>query len=499
MEITFNHKTRAGYRELLCTPRRIQVTVEGVVPDTGEDVGGVASVQTMLLLKSKDVTAHGVTVTGELNAALLCVTEAENRVSCVRLKREFEMSFDLEGLSSDDAAQLRLAVGTTEARALNPRKLSVTAELIGELSVYRREEIPVETEQGETLPELLHIREERAAFSLIGAVCEKTFAVNEQFRFPEGEARPTELLYQHARFEAEDVQQVGSRAIVKGTLYVSVCYAAEGADCPLTARFNAPFSQLVDVGGENCGSAAAAVELTGAYFDLVDTISGESALDAELHAVLQLVTQEEAAITLFTDAYSNRCPTSCALRPVSLSRVSPMERLRLTGEDALPIAEDCEEVLGVFASLPPLIASPAGLGGAVQLDVIYRSKGGSLAAVHRLLALQEAMLPEGARLWCARLDQQDYRSEGGSLRCRVSVEVQAQRRETAEFSELASVTLEEDAPYDCQSLAAVTLVREPTEPLWTLAKRYHSSAALIEAANPPRAEGASRALLIPRE
>ncbi len=496
MEISFNHKTQTGYRELPSLVRRVQVTAESVVPDTEEDVASVASIRPMLLLKSKDVGAHGVTVTGELSVSLLCITEGEQRVSCVRLKREFSMEYELDAAQSELQAQIGLSVGNAEARVLNPRKLAVTAEIVGELRCYQREELPVETEPPESARGLLHCRKQEIAFSLIDAVCEKTFALNEQFRFQEGKSEPTEILSQSVRFEPEDTQQIGSRAVVKGTVYVELCYVAKGESCPLTAEFSAPFSQLVDTGTEDCTGAAAAVELTGAYFDLVDTISGEKAVDAELHAVLQLAAHAEKQMALLTDAYSNRCPTLCSYRSVTVNRFSTPQRLRLSAEETVAISPDCEDVLSVLATLPPLIQSSAGLGGAVALDVIYRGTGGSLCAVHRTLPLSEEPIPADVRVCSARIAIRDIRPDGGDLRCRVTVEALLQSREQNQIQELASVSLDEEKPFDSQSFPSVTLVREPSEPLWELAKRWHSSVALIEAAN---ADEAERVLLIPRE
>ena len=379
------------------------------------------------------------------------------------------------------------------------RRVQVTAEIVGELLCYQREELPLETEPPESAPGLLHCLREKAAFSLINAVCEKTFALNEQFRFPEGKGIPAELCGQNVRFEVEDTQQVGSRAVVKGTVYLDLCYMTQTEPYPLTTQFSAPFSQLVDTGAELCDNAAVTVELTSAYFELVDTISGEKAMDTELHAVLQLVGRAERELALLTDAYSNRCPSACSFHSVTASRVSQMQRVRLNAEETVEIAEDCEDVLCVLPAQPSLIQSSSGLGGTVALDVIYRSKGGTLAAVHRTLPLSEEPLPETMRLWETRLSQIELRPEGSALRCRLGVDALLQRLETVELQELASVTLEEEAPFDQQGFPSVTLVRERPDTLWALAKQYHSSVELIEAANAAVAESVTGVLLIPRE
>ena len=76
MEISFENRVMSMYREIARQTRRIQETAESVVPDTNDDIGRIASVQTAVLLKSKDVTSRGVMVTGELTAAMIYITES---------------------------------------------------------------------------------------------------------------------------------------------------------------------------------------------------------------------------------------------------------------------------------------------------------------------------------------------------------------------------------------------------------------------------------------
>ena len=44
MDIVFTHKTQSCYREFADPVKRVQVSVESVVPDTREDIGRIASV-----------------------------------------------------------------------------------------------------------------------------------------------------------------------------------------------------------------------------------------------------------------------------------------------------------------------------------------------------------------------------------------------------------------------------------------------------------------------
>ena len=498
MDIVFTHKTQSCYREFADPVKRVQVSAESVVPDTNEDIGRIASVRTQVLLKSKDVTSRGISAGGELDTVLLYITEDEKSVSSLRLRKDFSLELEETDYPLDTLAHIRLSVVNTEARILNPRKVAVTVELVAELACYCRDEIIAETEMPEEGQALLHGRRESMEAVFVNGVCEKTFVISEQFRFPDGKPVPTQLIAQNADFVIEDVQQVGNRAVVKGKAFLDVCgLSADGN--PLKTRFTTLFSQIVDTGAEACVSETGSIALTGAYYELVDTISGEKALDAELHAVLQLVSRSRQESVCFTDVYSNRCPTQCCFQEQSMPEVSGEQRLRLRGEADLSIAEDCGDVLSVLAD-PASWTITEGLPAfTVGLDVIYSRKSGELSAVRRQMELRGEKELADARLYGGRLLHTDFRFEGGVLHGRVEAELDWQSFRMRERSIVSAVMLREEEPYAVSEYPTVTLVRPAGEELWELAKRYHSSVEAIRSLQEALGGENGALLLIPRE
>lgn len=500
MELSFSHKTASVYREKAHPIQRAQETFESVVPDTDEDIGRILSTRASVLLKSKEATERGVLVGGEIQAVLLYITENENGVACVKLHKPFEMAFELGRRPEENLCQIRLSVCSTEARILNPRKVSATVELLGELSCYSQEEIHLETLLNEQTEPLLHVRREEGETSAVNAVCEKSFALNDQLRFPEGKPVPDRLASQEIRFSADSVQQVGSRAVIKGRAFVDLCYFSEGVDYPLFTRFELPFSQIVDTGAENCSGCTLHFEVTSVWFELIDTISGEKALDTEVHAVLELVSRETLKVSWFSDAYCNRMPLQSATQSLSLQTVSEPRQLMLSGEGSVAIAEDCSDVLCVLPTLGSVSLREGELSAPVGLDILYRTEGGGLAAVHRSFEPGKQSLPAESRLVAARLSSADVRPEGRAIRCRMEVEAQVQNTATREITELSGVVLQEEDAWKPEQFPSVTLVRAGgEEELWTLAKRFHSSVEAIRALNGEERIKGGKALLIPRE
>ncbi len=499
MEVVFENKSVSAYRELTRQVKRVQESAEAVVPDTYDDIGRIASVQSSILLKSKDLTPRGVTVTGEASAVLLYITEGENSVAYVRLSKNFELEYEIAGLDDSAAAHISLAVTNTEARVLNPRKVSVTMEIAGELSCYMPGAMEVETLPPENGCRGLHVKMETAEAVLVNAVCEKTFAFNEQYPFPAGKPAPERLVSQSVDIQVTDTQNIGGKVILKGSVNVAVCYLSQEVNYPLQAEFSSPFSQIIETGQEEMDSCGAIIELSSAYYDLIDTINGEKAMDTELHAVIQVVSRQKLGISYVSDAYSSLMPARCSTKSVQISAVSQAQRCRLSADERISIADDCEDVLCVFTALQQITAAQGKLSAAAALDIIYRTAGGRLAAAKRLVNLDGECRSAPARITDRRITDIYLRPDGAAIDCRISADCVCQSASAVELIQVDAVELVQDAPFDRRGFPAVTLVRAESESLWELAKTYRSSVESIESVNDMSGGAQGRLLLIPRE
>ena len=89
MEIKFENKNVSMYREISRQTKKVQESAESVVPDTDDDIGRIATVQSYVMLKSKDITSRGVLISGEAVASLLYITESQESMSFVRQQELF--------------------------------------------------------------------------------------------------------------------------------------------------------------------------------------------------------------------------------------------------------------------------------------------------------------------------------------------------------------------------------------------------------------------------
>ncbi len=499
MEIKFENKLVSSYREVSHQLKRIQESAESVVPDTNDDIGRIASIHTSVLLKSKDVTSRGVQVTGEVGAVLLYITESENGVSYLRLSKSFTMEFETGDMEADTIAQINLSVTNAEARVLNPRKVSVTVELAGELSCYRQESVSVEASLPEGDCPSIHAKFESEELMLPNSVCEKTFALNEQFSFPSGKPAPSELVFQNVDFCVDESQHIGSKVIIKGNVNLELCYLSREVNYPLRTKFSTPFSQIIDTGEEDMDGCTVIIQLTSAYYELIDTINGDKALDAELHAVAQIVSRKRQEICYISDAYSNSMPALCTVKAIQFSEVSDTRIVRLSSDEHISIAEDCQDVLSVFASVTQAAAIQGKFSAVVSLDILYESKSGTLSSARRVINIEQECAESGIRLIGARVSEMSVKPEGEAIESHISIEMSYQTINIRELSRVTEMELDEEKEYDLSKFPSLFMVRQDGESLWELAKYYHSSVESIENYNFSSESEHQGLLLIPRE
>ncbi len=499
MELAFENKTAPAFREAAHCVKTVQETGETVVPDTNDDIGKIVSVRTEILLKSKENTASGVRVEGEAEAAILYITERADAVSFVKLGKKFTLDFDVPDMTEEDRTNISLRLSDAQARIVNPRKLALTFSVTGELSVYTRDELLCRTLLPEDIAEKgIHVKREEREYTAVTAAVERTFAVSEQFAFPDTRAAPEKLISERAEFRIGDTQVIGTKAIARGELKIEVLYLPEGGVCPMKEEFSTPFSQIIETGGEQTELCVSNVEICSRYFELTDASNGEKMLRAELHALLETVCCARGKCSYIADAYSNLCPCTCVRRSVKQREELRLGRTKLMSDEKLTVSEDCADILGILPTVSGSLDAEGRLNGEAVFDIVYRSVQGELNAVRKTVSLQGECEGKELRILSCALSDVYLRTDGAVIDARAALEVQYRSEESAERSAVVGLVLDEDAPYDFAAFPTVTVIRAEGEELWEYARRYHSSVEEIEAVNGKEGNYAGRLLLIPK-
>ncbi len=499
MQIQFENQYINTYQNLYSQTKRTQLVMEAVVPDVNDDIGRIISVQSSVLLKSKEAYSKRICISGEVHAVLLYITEGDEKVSGVKLSKPFDLEYENEEFSPDTLGQIELTLLNNEARILNPRKVAVTTELAGELTAYRQAKALVKTSLTKDSPDGLHVKEDSVKAFFADLVQEKTFAVTEQFAFDSSQPTPQQLLSQRVNLMCTETQQVGSRLIVKGIADIQVWYLADGIAYPLKARFKEPFSQILDAGDTAYEYSRTGFTLTSSYFDLVDTISGDKALEMELHVLAQTTGYRAENVEYISDVYSNRAPVKFEACDRNLSRDMHSFSEYINSSEMLPFVDDCAEIYTVFSQIKQVFCTSGALSVSVPLEILYATKTGTLASVRRVLQLSKELTKPADRILQIEINDLTIRQNEGNVEARLSIELFLENITEKQISMITSVDLDLEEAFDMEAFPTFSLVRTEEESLWELAKEYHSSIMAIEEMNEMAEQSKGRILLIPKQ
>lgn len=478
MELQLKESTVQVCQDLARLTKSAQITMESVVPDTKDDIGRILSVRPEIYLKSKEIRSRSATVGGEAVLSVLYINEAETAVSYFSLSQSFVLEYELPLAEENDLVQLQLSISNLQSRVLNPRKVSVDLEILGELTASREGSFVIsQTLQDDAWP--VHLQTEESDVSLLAAVCEKSFSVNEQLQFPDDAPKPRELISKETVYRVAEREAVGSRLLVKGEAVLQLNYLAEDSELPQRRMLRFPFSQLIDLGACEAESAEVWVTPTSDYINLIDAIDGRKLLDLELHALAQVRARKNQRICYVTDAYSNLMPSSCDSSEELLTEKTAECRIELSAQETIELPEEFQELLAVY----PTLGSATAAQGSLSLDLLCRSTDGKLFPMRRNLTLTPAMDYGELSMSACLLSECSCRQEDRRLLVQIRAEGEGEALQKMQSRRIVSIQLDEERAFRTADFPTLTAVWAETESVWELAKLYHSSPEAIRSMN----------------
>ena len=474
-------------------------TGESVVPDTLPDIARIVDADASVCMRTKGVQDSRVLLEGNILGTVLYLAENDPRLYRLEVNLSCAFAFDGGAPESGDKVVASLHVDAADARLLNPRKILLRADVAAWVAVYRASALEYSTEP-EDAGALQTLTAEKTV-SYVSAVGEKTFVLAEEFTLPSARPALARLLHYRAEAAVEDVKQVGGKMILQGTVWLQVLYAPGEGNTPVREDFSTAFSQIADV-PEGQGSGAPQVVLmpTACFAEPLPGAYGSSAVSLELHLTAQTVCRAEQEIRYIADAYSTRCACTVREEVLQVSGACRCVTLRDTVRELLETPDSVGEAVSCYAVTGTPAVSGDGLAVPVCVHALYMTDRGLAASLQKKLSVQMALeIPAGAVcLPGAPLCTDPYIAmAAGGLELRLPVELKAELQDTETLSCVAAAELDTDSPCPAGGRPSLVAVRCPEGGVWALAKKYGSTPALIEAANPAAPEPGAL-LLIPR-
>ena len=333
MELQLGKQKRMMYARVFDRTEEETCSVDAVVPDALGDIGAIVVAEGTFCLWNLDFSDKSAQIEGSI-AADVVYAEEGGALRSFPVELPVKVRISGETLSPDVRPWLRCTLTALDARAVNSRKVRVTARLSLCLRAYRETELAL-TDRIEGDGGAVFTRTETLRVQIPVSVEEKTFTVSETHRFLSGQPEADRLLCHTETVLLDDVSAAGSRVILQGRVCAAVTYLPQGQICPAVETFETAFSQILDCPADTSPCLLhTTVNLTAAYLNVSAAADG-AALEAEYHLVAQTVCLADAEADCVTDAYCNTAELTLERETVAAGTVQPGEPLRLSAEGTL--------------------------------------------------------------------------------------------------------------------------------------------------------------------
>lgn len=477
MELQLGKQEHRMYTRIFDRIGEETCSVDAVVPDALGDLSALVVTEGTFCLWNLAFSDKSAQIEGCV-AADVVYTEENGALRSFPVELPVKVHMSGDTLSEDVRPWLRCTLAALDARAVNSRKVRVTARLSLCLRAYRETELAL-TERIESDGGAVFTHTEPLCVHVPVAVEEQTFTATQMHRFTAGQPETDRLLCHTESVLFDEVRIADGRAVVQGRVRASVGYLQQGQSCPVVETFETPFSQLLDcpADAEPC-MVQASVSLTAAYLN-VSTAADGATLEAEYHLVAQAVCFGELAAECVTDAYCNTAQLQLECETIPAGTVQPAEPLHLTAEGMIA----CDAAALTVRAQRAELCGAAADGCDVLVHLLVTDAEQRVSCLEKRLHLPLETDGSGrAELLYALPEAPAVTATADGFQLRAAVTVGLVRFCPSAFRQVTGVTGQErSSPY--AAVPSLTIVRWDGEDLWQLSKRYCSSERCIRETN----------------
>lgn len=221
-----------------------ELTAEVIVPDSCADADRVVDAFGTLLVRAEECTAGSASVSGEVQAGILFVTE-DGRLERLETVIPFSARRGWEGEQSDCRLQCVCRLCSVDARLVHSRKLLVRVGVSCTLTVYAAFTRTLHRLSGAGT-DAASSGAKRLPLRLPRGLGEKSFSLNEEIEIPASKPPVERLLKCVYALDTAERKTIGNKAVFKGRLTVHILYEAPDGSLQ-RQETELPFSQFAEL------------------------------------------------------------------------------------------------------------------------------------------------------------------------------------------------------------------------------------------------------------
>ena len=486
MELELRQQTVLSHETILEETVEQAVECDALLPDYCPDIRRILKCTLTPVPMGNTVTAGRLEVEGLATLNILYIS-AGGEPARGEYKVPFSRMLELHGEAENPVISVTLRPGSVSCRAVNQRRLDIRGAVVISAVVIACRQEKVLCGSGDETLQLKTV--EKKGTRLAGAVSReerlgKTTVL-------EGAGSPlTRVLRCDAAVTRREEKWSDGRLVVSGEVQAAAVCANEAggwerAVCTLPFELALDAPEAADaVFDVRCAALSAAAELA------QDDDGEYRSLDWSVTVSAWAAVYRPYTETVCTDGYSTRYQSACRSRTLQTVELSDLCRESETHRETLPLPEQTEEVVALWARPEGCQVSPEGDGllaeGRLGLTLLTRMSDGEWYSFDRTLELQRRIPGGEDARWDAALECRGVRWEqtGGELALTCELFWQGAGRRTLRQPVLEEITVEENRPReDAMPRGLYIYMADEGESLWEIAKRYNTSEARIREDN----------------
>lgn len=504
MELELNREHINCHDLVLSTELTREETLEAIVPDACPDILRIVDVSGVVCLTAKEVRDGSLMLAGQVKALVLY--QPEDGVSLCRMEvaLPFTAGTDDGRLSSMGQCVAAVCLRGVDARALNPRKVLVRADIGLGIQVFQPQELVlcsgIRSEEGDGV----QLRTQEHTAYMTAAVAEKEFTIYDEVRLSAGPSGPAQLLGVRAQPVCTESKVIGNKLIFKGEAELQVRYQVNGELCAV--RSPLAFSQIMELSDVGEGGDCA-LELCLTDVDCVLAGEDERTLNVTLEVLGQAVVREQRPLRLLQDAYSTACPLMVEQESVCLSRLTERAVRPQSVRELLETGSMVKSVIDAAVTVCEVTQGrqeeQLTVGAQLRAELLYLDENDAPQKLSRTLSVSGRLdVSAGSRCRCRCLCPGEVFAvpAAGGVELRFNLEFEYLVTAPLTLPVITGVRPGEAAPGRTGSRPSVVLrMAAPGESLWDIAKAFSTTQERICQANQLESEElpAGQMLLIP--
>lgn len=479
-------------------------SAESIVPDTLPDIARIVDATGTAYLRDWELGSDEVTVKCAVRTSVLYMAEEDKKLYRIETPISFSQRIELRGAEPGCDVLCTCTLVSADARAVNPRKVSVRVNVAVTPRLYAKTEEAFTTGIDDTRE--CCVRTEKVGYAAVSAVSYKNFTLVEDIDIPESVGSVSTVLRADMRIKPVDIKLMTNRAVVKAEAEVTaLCQNADGDAVRVERTFG--FTQMADVPGVEEGlDACVDFGLRSFELDPALDMAGDSRyLSLSAGVVMNIEVSENAEMDIVTDLYGTRRDSSLVTRDVVLTGALESRSYKAYASEhidaAFPIKRIVDQRLQTDEAVEHLPGETSASVGAMVSVLCEGDDGAFYNLVRRVPLTFEAGEEAPSRDKTEILSCNVTAPGAGGLDIDISASVGAGEERVKRVTMVDAVEWGEEFPPDGYSRMSA-LIRRVTgdETLWEIAREYRTTVGAIALANQMSADSVparGELLLIP--